>query len=120
MNGSMLDVMNNHFIVKFSGPNPVATIRGYLTTGYDGGAWNGPGINSSSAAANAGYALGYANGADGVVSGLSAARSKSHTHCTAMRISTAWSTAPTSASWPPTSASRLVAGTRAISTTTAW
>jgi hypothetical protein len=49
----------------------VATIRGYLITGFDSGAWNGPGIDSSVAAANPGYGVGYADGADGVVAGLS-------------------------------------------------
>lgn len=39
----------------------IAGIRGLLTSGRNGGAWNGPGINSSDAATNTGFALGYAN-----------------------------------------------------------
>jgi hypothetical protein len=39
----------------------VATVRGYLFTGRAGGAWNGPGINSSYAAAHPGYGLGYSD-----------------------------------------------------------
>jgi hypothetical protein len=43
-----------------------------LASGYNGGTWNGPGINSSVAAlpANSHYGIGYADGADGVVTGL--------------------------------------------------
>ncbi len=54
-----------------SGPDPVSTIRAYLTSGYNGGTWTGPGIDSSIAAGNPHYALGYADGADGIVTGLS-------------------------------------------------
>ena len=46
MNGSMLDLENNHFLINYAGTDPVATIRGYLTSGYNGGAWNGPGIDT--------------------------------------------------------------------------
>ncbi|MGD0463962.1 MAG: PEP-CTERM sorting domain-containing protein [Tepidisphaeraceae bacterium] len=65
-----IDLGNNHFIINYgASPDPVATIRSYLVTGYNGGPWNGPGINSS--AANSHYGLGYADGKDGIVSGLS-------------------------------------------------
>jgi hypothetical protein len=58
-----------------SASDPAATIRGYLVSGYNHGAWNGYGICSSVAAYQAiadpaTYALGYADGADGVVSWL--------------------------------------------------
>ena len=53
-----------------SGPDPIASIRQYLTIGYHAGGWNGLGI-SSSAVVDPHYALGYADGADGVVAGLS-------------------------------------------------
>jgi hypothetical protein len=72
--GGSLDMSNNHIIINYgAGPDPAATIRSYLTTGYAGGAWTGAGIDSSTAAlpANSHYALGYADGADGVVAGLS-------------------------------------------------
>jgi fibronectin-binding autotransporter adhesin len=53
-------------------PDPVATIRGYLISGYNGGKWNGPDIDSTTAAANHSYALGYADSADaGNPAGLS-------------------------------------------------
>jgi hypothetical protein len=75
--GSALDITNNHLIINYA-PGTQATvdaaIRSYLIAGRNGGAWNGTGgINSSVAAlpANSHYALGYADGADGIVAGLS-------------------------------------------------
>jgi autotransporter-associated beta strand protein len=68
-----LDLGNNTLIIHYSGASPIATIAGYLVSGYAGGAWNGPGIDSSAAAANPGYALGYADSADpGNPAGLAA------------------------------------------------
>ncbi len=60
---------NNHIIIDYSGSDPVSTIRGYLTSGYASGSWNGIGIDTSAVAS--GYGLGYADGKDGVVTGLS-------------------------------------------------
>jgi autotransporter-associated beta strand protein len=68
--GAMLDITNNHLIINYTGTDPIAAIAAYLRTGYAGGAWTGPGINSSVAAANPGFGVGYADGADGVVAGL--------------------------------------------------
>jgi hypothetical protein len=71
--GGALDLTNNHLIIDFgAAADPISTIAGYLKTGYAGGAWTGPGIDSSSAAANRHYALGYADGKDGVVYDLPA------------------------------------------------
>jgi subtilase family serine protease len=68
-----IDLTNNGLYINFgSAADPITTIAGYLTTGYSGGAWTGIGIDSSSAASNSAYALGYADGADGVVTGLTA------------------------------------------------
>jgi autotransporter-associated beta strand protein len=67
--GGALDVTNNHFIIDFSGTDPIATIRGYLSTGYAGGAWTGNGIDTSAVAS--GYGIGYADGSDHIVTGLS-------------------------------------------------
>jgi hypothetical protein len=83
--GAALDITNNHLIISYA-PGDQATvdaqIRGYLVTGYAGGAWNGGGIDSSAAnalfvAGNKHYGLGYADGADmngasPVVAGLGA------------------------------------------------
>ncbi len=74
---SVLDLTNNHLIVDYTPGTQAAadaTIRSYLINGRNGGAWNGVGgINSSTAAnpANSNYAVGYADGADNIVPGLS-------------------------------------------------
>jgi hypothetical protein len=47
--------------VLYSGASPAALIRAAIKSGYAGGAWNGPGINSSDAATHPGYGLGYAD-----------------------------------------------------------
>jgi autotransporter-associated beta strand protein len=65
-----LDLTNNSLILNFSGTDPISTIRGYLATGYAAGAWTGVGIDSSAVAASTHYGVGFADGVDGVVSGL--------------------------------------------------
>jgi autotransporter-associated beta strand protein len=70
--GAKLDITNNHLILSYGTIDPIATIASYLSTGYAGGTWTGPGVDSSAVAANPGYGVGYADGADGVVAGLSA------------------------------------------------
>jgi fibronectin-binding autotransporter adhesin len=72
---SALDIGNNHVIINYgTNADPIATIRGYLVAGFANKAWNGTSttggaINSS--AANASYGIGYGDGADGIVKGLS-------------------------------------------------
>jgi hypothetical protein len=63
---SALDIGNNHFFVNYgSGSDPIATVKSEVISGYNGGLWNGAGINSNAAAANSGsYGLGYADSAD--------------------------------------------------------
>jgi autotransporter-associated beta strand protein len=65
------DVNNNHIIISYTGSQATedSLIRSYLVTGYNGGAWNGDGLDSSAAnalfaAGNKHYGLGYADGAD--------------------------------------------------------
>jgi len=71
----VLDITNNHMILAYAPGTRTtvdAAIRGYLITGRNGGAWNGTaGIISSAVVPSSGYALGYADGADGAVVGLS-------------------------------------------------
>jgi hypothetical protein len=98
------DVTNGHFFIDYAGgADPISTIRGYLAFGYAGGAWTGPGINSSTAAlsANSHYALGYADGADGIVAGLSSGQIEvMYTlYGDVMQISTGWLMAVISPSW---------------------
>jgi hypothetical protein len=50
--GGTLDVGGNELLINYgSGPDPIASIRGEILTGYNGGLWNGTGITSSKAAA---------------------------------------------------------------------
>jgi autotransporter-associated beta strand protein len=71
---SKLDITNNHIFIDYSGAgDPIASIAEDLATGFNGGAWNGPGIMTSSLAP--GYGIGYADSADpgnpaGISSGL--------------------------------------------------
>jgi hypothetical protein len=76
--GGSLNLTNATLMIDYgSNADPSSTLVPYLTTGYAGGAWNGAGIVSSSVASqNASqskliYSVGYADGADGIVSGLS-------------------------------------------------
>jgi hypothetical protein len=76
-NGS-LDLGSGTLLIAYgSGTDPISSIQGYLANGYNNGGWNGAGIFSSVVAGeNAGqsaliYSVGYADGADGIVSGLS-------------------------------------------------
>jgi hypothetical protein len=67
-----LDLTNSTLLINYpAGGDPVETIRSYLTSGYNNGAWNGFLINSSIAASGpAGtFGVGYADSADGVVLG---------------------------------------------------
>ncbi len=65
-----------------AGTSPNSTIRNEIITGYNNGAWNGAStllgaINSTVAGgSNHKYAIGYADGADGVVSGLATGNEK--------------------------------------------
>jgi hypothetical protein len=61
-----LNLQNNTLLINYgSGPDPIASIRASVISGYAGGSWNGPGIMSTAARANAAsYGLGYADSAD--------------------------------------------------------
>jgi autotransporter-associated beta strand protein len=70
----VFDVGNNHFILTYGASDPVQAIVSYLKSGFNNGAWNGPGIISSTAQTLTNglqYGVGWADGADGVVTGLS-------------------------------------------------
>jgi beta-glucanase (GH16 family) len=67
LNGTAtLDVNNCTVWINYgSNPDPITTIAALLNSGFNGGTWNGTGIMSSAAAANAAsYGLGYADSAD--------------------------------------------------------
>jgi aryl-phospho-beta-D-glucosidase BglC (GH1 family) len=70
-NNGTLDLTNNKLLVNFgSSADPFTSIAAYIRSGFNGGAWSGDGITSSSAAANTAYGLGFADGADATVLGL--------------------------------------------------
>jgi hypothetical protein len=71
--GGSLDLTNNALQIAYSA-DPAAALRGYLSTGYANGAWNGAGLRSSTAAAGTPnvFSLGLGDSADSVVSGLAA------------------------------------------------
>jgi hypothetical protein len=55
----VLDLNDNAMVVDHSGTTPIADIQAMLTSGYDSGAWDGNGINTSLGTSNT-FALGYA------------------------------------------------------------
>jgi len=60
----VVDLNDNDMIVDYAGASPLASIGNMLASGYAGSAWNGPGINSSFAAADNNSALGYAEASE--------------------------------------------------------
>jgi hypothetical protein len=69
-----LDITNGHMFINYgSGSDPIATIAGYIKSGYNNGTWTGPGIISSTAQSTTNglkYGVGWADGADDIVTGL--------------------------------------------------
>jgi autotransporter-associated beta strand protein len=70
--GAALDIGNNHIIISDPGGSIDATIEAYLVNGYNNGNWNGSGGIITSAATGTKYGIGYADGADGGISGVTA------------------------------------------------
>jgi len=65
-----LDLNDNALKIDYgTEPSPIAAIVAMVAQGYALAAWNGGGIESS-AAATSGLAVGYGDGADGIVAGL--------------------------------------------------
>jgi hypothetical protein len=60
-----LDLTNNDMVIDYTGPTPVNTIRQYVKTGYNSGAWSGAQLTSSSAAGSSHHAaIGFAQSTD--------------------------------------------------------
>ena len=69
---SQVDIGTTKLFVNYgSNTDPVSAVRGYIVRGFAGDAQSGAGIVSSAAAGSATYAVGYGDGKDGTVSGLS-------------------------------------------------
>jgi hypothetical protein len=69
--GSTLDLNNDHFFINYgSNPDPISSIVALIESGYNAGAWNGLGIDSSAAttnnsnSSNPQYGIGYADSSD--------------------------------------------------------
>jgi hypothetical protein len=75
---STLDITNNHVIIDYgSSWATQSALLQYLKSGCNGGAWNGPGIDSSTAAASGGrYGVGLAEYNDVGVPGLSSGQAE--------------------------------------------
>ncbi len=77
-NGAQLDITHYSVWINYgSGLDPISTISGQIRSGYNDGEWNGPGIISSTARNPTNgfiYGVGWADGQDGVVAGLSYAQ----------------------------------------------
>jgi hypothetical protein len=58
------DLADNSAIIDYTGSSPIATIQQRLASGYNGGAWNGLGIISSTAASRSDTGIGYAEATD--------------------------------------------------------
>ena len=59
-----LDLTDNAMIVDYAGTTPVASVQALLRSGFNGGAWDGPGIVSSAAAAAPDTGIGFAEATD--------------------------------------------------------
>ena len=76
LNNTTLDIEHSRVYLNYgAGPSPISLVQSYLANGYNGGNWNGTPsvstgvIDSSSLPAAAGFGVGYADSASGVVTG---------------------------------------------------
>jgi hypothetical protein len=64
-NTGQVDLTNNSLVINTFHNTPgsmtVAQVQALVKDGYNGGAWNGPGINSSTAAADTNHGIGFAD-----------------------------------------------------------
>ncbi len=60
----VLDLNDGDMIVDYSVGSVISTIQSNLTNGYNAGAWNGTGINSSTASGTGNTALGFAESSE--------------------------------------------------------
>ncbi len=71
LSNGVLDLNDDVMFIQYTqGSDPISGIVAALRSGFNNGAWNGPGIISSAISRTPNYGLGWADGADGVVAGL--------------------------------------------------
>ena len=58
-----LDLTNNFLIVDYTSESPLPTVRQYIASGYNDGAWDGAGINTSRGTSST-FGIGYAEASD--------------------------------------------------------
>jgi GH25 family lysozyme M1 (1,4-beta-N-acetylmuramidase) len=58
------DLATNALVIDYTGGSPILLTKALIVLGHAGGAWDGPGITSSEAAANPGYGIGFAEKSD--------------------------------------------------------
>lgn len=61
---SRVDLGSGSLAIDYGGgnPSPLASVKSEIASGFNGGLWNGPGIDSGAAATHSGFAVGYADG----------------------------------------------------------
>jgi hypothetical protein len=59
-NSGTFDLSRGTILNDYTGTTPLPSIRAKIISGYNGGAWNGPGISSSTAASDPRLGVGYA------------------------------------------------------------
>jgi hypothetical protein len=62
--GGTFDLTNNAAVIDYDSGTPIAQVQADLAGGYNGGAWNGTGITSSTAASQTNTAVGYAEASE--------------------------------------------------------
>jgi hypothetical protein len=56
----VVDIGDNRLLIDYTATSPVADVRSMVARAHNGGAWDGDGLTSSAAAAQGGFAVGYA------------------------------------------------------------
>ena len=65
----VIDLNNSKLLIHYSSASPLSAIEAYLSSGSDGGKWDGKGIISSDAKANPKFAIADTDSADPLVAG---------------------------------------------------
>ena len=64
LNDAKMDLTNQSMLINYGATSPLDNLKSYVAHGYANGAWNGTGLNSSTAATSSAGAIGYAEASD--------------------------------------------------------
>jgi hypothetical protein len=64
LTGAKLDLTNQSMLINYDTSSPIDNVKTYVAHGYANGAWNGTGLNSSTAATSSSGAIGYGEASD--------------------------------------------------------